>query len=101
MFLCHLKSTIHSVCFHILFGDDIINLFSCTFLLFKPFLPKDDTHYYFFRKWRKDDLKYYSEMEYLNVSKQPMSRVNHFQNMYTSISCLEMRVYLKIIKTPL
>lgn len=71
------------------------------FLLFKPFLPKDDTHYYFFRKWRKDDLKYYSEMEYLNVSKQPMSRVNHFQNMYTSISCLKMRVYLKIIKTPL
>lgn len=40
-------------------------------------------------------------MEYLNVSKQPMSRVNHFQNMYTSISCLKMRVYLKIIKTPL
>lgn len=32
----------------------------------EPFLPKDDTHYYFFRKWRKDDLKYYSEMEYLN-----------------------------------
>ncbi|XP_065927550.1 uncharacterized protein [Magallana gigas] len=32
----------------------------------EPFLPKDETHYYFFRKWRKDDLKYYSEMEYFN-----------------------------------
>lgn len=59
------------VFFYSLFGADIINLlnnFLVFFLLFKPFLPKDETHYYFFRKWRKDDLKYYSEMEYFNVS---------------------------------
>nr|XP_034302362.1 uncharacterized protein LOC105345161 [Crassostrea gigas] len=32
----------------------------------EPFQHQDETHYYFFRKWRKDDLQYYSNMECLD-----------------------------------
>lgn len=47
-------------------GDEYLQWLELQLPYVEPFLPKDDTHYYFFRTWRKDDLKYYSEMEYLN-----------------------------------